>query len=132
MSTSRKIIEYLANLLSGFRMTEKQLITLAEKTNEGDIYQMTRNHLGLSFKRLLRQKTLSKGLLDNNLEKQFVIEWIYRNKKVSINSAGKDYLPDQILGRKATDEELLAINTTIQWLGTNVGMDFIQSVYKEK
>lgn len=121
----------LAAINKSFRISEKQLIKKCEVLKPGETKKLARAHLGLNFKRLLSRHQIGKHageLLTNNLEKEFARGWVYMNNKSSGSNRDKKYLTDMILGRTATDDELIIASTMIQWLGTSVGMNFIESV----
>ena len=124
-------LKFLKETNESYKISEKRLIRKCESLKSENTKKVAHSHLGLNFKRLLycHQIGQHKGqLLTNNLEKQFARSWICLNRQYSQNGNGKDYVHDHILGRTATDEELIIMNTVIQWLGTAVGMNFIETV----
>ena len=58
---------------------------------------------------------------DNPMEKRFVDMWITLNEQ-------SQYHLHRLLGFDATDEQINAANTIIQWLGTPVGISFLRDV----
>lgn len=123
-------LEILSSINESYKVSEEQLLEKCEKLDISNKSEVSNSFLGNSFKRLCRKNYFTKEISRNNLEKEFVREWIYKNNKTSQNGSGKEYLADQILGKRCTEDELIIISTVIQWLGTNGGMDFIESVTK--
>ena len=122
--------EMLDGINESYKISEEQLIEKCESLETHKKAQIATSFLGNSFKRLCRKNYFSGEISRNNLEKEFVREWIYMNNKVSQNGEGAEYLADQIAGKECTNDELILISTVIQWLGTNGGMSFIQNVTK--
>ena len=123
--------DMLSGINESYKITEEQLIQKCEKLDSSNKKEIAHSFLGNSFKRLPRKNYFSGEINRNNLEKEFVREWIYKNNQVSQNGRGKDYLADHILGRQCSEDELITMSTVIQWLGTSGGIDFIQSVIKK-
>ncbi len=122
--------DMLGSINESYTISEEQLLEKCEKLDISNKSIVANSFLGNSFKRLCRKNYFTKEISRNNLEKEFASEWIYRNNKTSQNGSGKEYLADQILGKPCNNDELILISTVIQWLGTNVGMDFIEKVTK--
>lgn len=122
--------DMLFSINESYKITEEQLIEKCNNINESDNKKIAHSFLGNSFKRLPRKNHFTGEISRNNLEKEFVREWIYQNNRVSQNGKGKEYLADHILGRKCTEDELITISTVVQWLGTSGGIDFIEKVTK--
>lgn len=123
--------DMLNSINESYKITEEQLIEKCNKINEKDNKKIAHSFLGNSFKRLPRKNHFTGEISRNNLEKEFVREWIYQNNRVSQNGKGKEYLADHILGRKCSEDELITISTVIQWLGTSGGIVFIEKVTKK-
>ncbi len=122
--------DMLGRINDSYIISEEQLLEKCDKLDISNKSLVANSFLGNSFKRLCRKNYFTKEISRNNLEKEFAREWIYRNNKTSQNGIGKEYLADQILGKTCNNDELILISTVIQWLGTNVGMDFIEKVIK--
>lgn len=122
--------EMLNNINESYKITEEELIQKCEKLDSNNKKEIAHSFLGNSYKRLFRKDYFTGEISRNNLEKEFVREWIYQNNKVSQNGKGKEYLSDHILGRQCSEDELITMSTVIQWLGTSGGMDFIKKVTK--
>ena len=130
MIDTKPFSDMLGSINESYTISEEQLLEKCEKLDISNNSLIANSFLGNSFKRLCRKNYFTKEISRNNLEKEFGREWIYRNNKTSQNGSGKEYLADQILGKTCNNDELILISTVIQWLGTNVGMDFIEKVTK--
>ena len=122
--------KYIGEIAKSWECSEKKLVSLCEKTKQNDIKKLSKFHLGLDYKRLLSRHVLGPNigkLRTNNFEKEFVRSWIYKNKRSAAMGDNK-FLLDNILGRIASDDELVIANTLIQWLGTDGGVSFLNSV----
>jgi hypothetical protein len=122
--------DMICSINESYKITEEQLIQKCEKLDTNNKKEIAHSFLGNSYKRLCRKSYFTGEISRNNLEKEFVREWIYKNNQYSHNGKGENYLADHILGRQCSEEELITMSTVIQWLGTNVGMNFIEKVTK--
>lgn len=120
--------EYMCKIFESFKVNESSLIEICQK--ELSLKELAHLHLGINYKKLLATYSLGqrKGeLLRNNLEKEYVRKWMEINKFHSLDGK-KNYLLDDIMGEICEDRDLLVANSVIQWLGSNVGMEFVKSV----
>ena len=122
--------EMLKDINESYKITEEDLIQKCEKLDVNNKKEIAHAFLGNSFKRLPRKNYFTGEISRNNLEKEFVREWIYQNNRVSQNGKGEEYLADHILGKQCSEDELITISTVIQWLGTSEKIDFIEKVTK--
>jgi hypothetical protein len=122
--------EMMGDISKKWKVSEKKLISIVEKINVGDIKKLAKNHLGINHKRVLQKNIFGPNagkLRNNNLEKEFIRTWMYKNKRSESMGDNKLVL-DNILDRHATDEELVIANSVIQWLGTFGGESFLNDV----
>jgi hypothetical protein len=122
----REFVEYmyyLGSLLDGYKISEEELIKRVESNDTNDV----NNHFGINYKRVLARNILGdKDYLRNNLEKEFVRQWIYENNLFEANN--NKFLADVILNKHCDPHELEIVNSVIQWLGTNFGVKFVKNV----
>lgn len=119
-------MEYLSNVTNSFKVSEEKLFQIVENIDENSVEQLSENHLGMSCKRLLRKSYFTGEIVRNNLEKEFVKQWIFNNNFHEVSS--KKFYADTILDKHCDERELIIVNTVIQWLGTPCGISFIKSV----
>ena len=116
-------------------LSEDKITRIIQKAvdSQKDVNFLDKNTLGLNCERIIRTFILGskKGLrLDNNSELEYTQLWMHKNN--TSLKFGRVFFHDFILGGKSTQEERVAMNTLIQWLGTPVGEEFVESVLKIK
>ena len=117
------LMNYINSIIDTYNISEEELIERVELNDTNDV----NNHFGINYKRLLTRNIFgNRDYLRNNLEKEFVREWIYRNNFFEANN--NKFLADVILDKNCNTRELEIVNSVIQWLGTNVGISFVKSV----